>query len=179
MKECVNVGADDHIGPFHHPDYILGVCPLKGRTGHEAGRALLQQMYAENIRGEMPEILIAERGKPYFSRGNVYFSISHTKAHAFCVLADRQVGIDAEELTRQVNPALAQKILSPGELEQYEAAGIPNRALLTFWVLKEAAAKCSGEGLRGYPNQTNFALDDPRGQESDGCLVAVVFAEER
>ena len=124
---------------------VVGYCLLNDRTGHEAGRELLKQMYAEYIGGEMPEILISERGKPYFSSGNIQFSISHTKRRAFCVLADTEVGIDAEELDRQVNPALAGKILSAGELVQYEAAGDKNRALLTFWVLKEAAAKSSGE----------------------------------
>ena len=147
---------------------------LAGRTGHEAGRALLEQLYKTHFPGEMPKILIAERGKPYFATGNVHFSISHTKDHVFCVLADREVGIDAEELSRSVNLGLAQKVLSPGELEQYQAAQDKNKALLTFWVLKEAAAKMSGEGLRGYPNGTNFALDDPRVQELSGCLVAVI-----
>ena len=156
----------------------IGYEPLNGRSGHEAGRALLQRMYAEYIGGQMPEILTAERGKPYFSTGNVHFSISHTKNHAFCVLADRPVGIDAEELDRAVNPRLAQKILSPGELAQYQAAEDKNRALLTFWVLKEAAAKCSGEGLRGYPNGTNFSLDDPRVKQIGHCLVAVMFDEQ-
>ena len=41
-------------------------------------------------------------------------------------------------------------------------------------VLKEAAAKLSGEGLRGFPNHTNFSLDDPRVREIDGCIVAVL-----
>ena len=72
---------------------------------------------------------------------------------------------------------LAQKILSPGERAQFEAASDPRKALLTFWVLKEAAAKLSGEGLRGYPNKTNFSLDDPRVTEIDGCLVAVMEGE--
>ena len=66
------------------------------------------------------------------------------------------------------------QILSPGELAQYQAAEDQNRALLTFWVLKEAAAKMSGEGLRGYPDHTNFALTDPRVTEIDNCLVAVI-----
>ena len=153
---------------------IFGHESLDSRSGHEAGRDLLKKLYSEQIGGEMPEILIAERGKPYFSTGNVHFSISHTKRHVFCVLADREVGIDAEELDRSVNPKLAQKILSPVELAQYEATEDKNRALLTFWVLKEAAAKMTGDGLRGYPNQTNFALDDPRVTEIGGCLVAVV-----
>ena len=151
--------------------------PLDGRTGHDAGRALLRQLYAEYIGGEMPDILVTNRGKPYFSSGNVHFSISHTKRHAFCILADRPVGIDAEELDREVKPNLAQKILSPGELAQYEAATDKNRALLTFWVLKEAAAKMTGEGLHGYPNQTNFSLTDPRVTEIDACLMAVVFKD--
>ena len=156
---------------------IIGHCPLEGRTGHDAGRALLTRMYKEYIGGETPEILVQDRGMPYFSTGNIHFSISHTKRHAFCVLADREVGIDAEELDRDVKPTLAAKILSAEELGQYEAAADKNRALLTFWVLKEAAAKATGEGLRGYPNGTAFSLDDPRVTEIDGCLVAVVFRD--
>ena len=172
-KICV--GADEHIGPCR---YLIGCCALDGRKGHEAGRELLQQLYAETIGGQMPEILVADRGKPYFSTGNVHFSISHTDRHVFCGLADHPLGLDAEETDRSVNPRLAEKILSPGELAQYQAAQDKNRALLTFWVLKEAAAKCSGQGLWGYPNETTFALSDPRVTEIDGCLLAVVVKED-
>ncbi|MEE1036243.1 MAG: 4'-phosphopantetheinyl transferase superfamily protein, partial [Oscillospiraceae bacterium] len=70
--------------------------------------------------------------------------------------------------------ALADKVLSPGERAQFDAAQDKARAFLTFWVLKEAAAKCSGEGLRGYPNHTDFSQEDPRVREMDGCLVAVL-----
>lgn len=153
---------------------IIASRPLNGRSGHEAGRALLKEMYAQYIGGEMPEISIADRGKPYFSTGNVHFSISHTHRRVFCVLADRPVGLDAEETDRKVKPSLAAKILSAGELAQYEAAADKNSALLTFWVLKEAAAKQSGEGLHGYPNGTDFSLEDPRVTQMEGCFVAVV-----
>ena len=67
--------------------------------------------------------------------------------------------------------------LSPEEFARYEASGDKNRTLLTFWVLKEAAAKLSGQGLRGYPNHTNFSPEDPRVTELDGCLVAVLTKE--
>ena len=70
--------------------------------------------------------------------------------------------------------SLADKILSPAERAEYDAAADKRRALLTFWVLKEAAAKCTGEGLRGYPNHTSFSLSDPRVTEQSGCLVAVI-----
>ena len=90
-------------------------------------------------------------------------------------MLDREnIAIDAEELDRPVNPRLAERILSPREKAQLDAAADKTRALLTFWVLKEAAAKLSGEGLRGFPNYTNFSLDDPRVREIEGCLVAIL-----
>lgn len=153
---------------------ILAGCELLGRTGHEAGRQLLQQLYRQQTGKALPEIAVTHRGKPYFPGENWHFSITHTQAHAFCVLAQNPVGIDAEELSREVNLRLAEKILSPGEKRQFDAAPDKGRALLTFWVLKEALAKCTGEGLRGYPNHTDFSLDDPRVTEQNGCLVAVI-----
>ena len=149
-------------------------CRLEGRSGHEAGRDLLCSLYREETGREMPDILVTDRGKPYFADGNWHFSISHTQYHAFCVLSRRPVGLDAEEADRNIRLSLAQKILSPGEKRQFDAAPDPRRALLTFWVLKEAQAKFTGDGLRGYPNHTNFSLEDPRVTEIDGCLVAVI-----
>lgn len=149
-------------------------CLLQGLSGHEAGRKLLAQLYREETGQELPEIRIGEHGKPYFSDSSLHFSISHTKSHAFCVLSEKNVGIDAEELTRKVHLPLADKIFSPGERLQYDAAADKERAFLAFWVLKEAEAKLTGEGLRIYPNHTNFSLDDPRVTEIDGCLVAVL-----
>ncbi len=150
---------------------IFGSCELSGRTGHEAGRALLAELYPGDT---LPAIAVTERGKPYFTDNSWHFSISHTHRHAFCALSERPVGIDGEELDRNINLRLAEKILSPAEKDQFDAAPDKQRALLKFWVLKEAAAKLSGEGLKGYPNHTNFSLDDPRVTEIDGCLVAIM-----
>lgn len=153
---------------------IFSWCALNGRTGHEAGRALLAELYRRETGEALPSIVISPRGKPFFADSPWYFSISHTRKHAFCVLDRENIAIDAEELDRPVNPRLAERILSPREKEQFEAAAGKTRALLTFWVLKEAAAKLSGEGLRGFPNHTNFSLDDPRVREIEGCLVAIL-----
>ena len=105
--------------------------------------------------------------------GNLHFSISHTKNHVFCALSDRPVGLDAEEMDRDVNLRLAEKILSQAETVRWEASPDKRAALLRLWVLKEAAAKLSGEGLKGYPNHTDFDPEDPRIMELDGCFVAV------
>ena len=153
---------------------ILGCMELAGISGHEAGRRLLRQLWDTHVGGDLPEIAVSARGKPYFTDGDWHFSISHTKRRVFCALSRENIGIDAEELDRNISLSLAEKILSPSEKAQFDAAEDKRTALLKFWVLKEAAAKLSGEGLRGYPNHTNFSLDDPRAFESNGCIVAVL-----
>jgi len=153
--------------------YLLD-CELGEMTGHEAGRQLLEKLYRTYVGPDMPPIAVTDRGKPYFVDSPWHFSITHTHRRAFCALALRPVGIDAEELDRKIGLKLADRILSPGEKLRYDAAADKRRSLLTFWVLKEAAAKLSGEGLRGYPNQTDFSLDDPRVTEINGCLLAVM-----
>lgn len=153
---------------------ILDSMDLDGRSGHEGGRILLSRLYRRETGEDLPPIRIGTLGKPCFATGDWHFSISHTPSKVFCVLSRNNVGLDAEELTRVVKPSLAAKILSPEEMRRYEAAPDKARALLSFWVLKEAEAKLTGKGLRLYPNHTNFAPDDPRVREMEGCLVAVL-----
>lgn len=158
----------------------IAACLLSGANSREASRALLAKMYYKETGEEMPEIGKMPRGKPYFLSGDYHFSITHTNTQAFCALSDKPIGIDAEELTRVVNPRLAEKILSPNEYAIYEEAeeADRNEILLRFWVLKEAEVKCSGLGLRGYPNHTDFRPDDPRIIVINGCLVAVITEGE-
>ena len=152
----------------------IASCELKGITGHEAGRLLLARLYREETGEDLPPIAVTERGKPYFEDSSLHFSISHTKRHAFCVLSREKVGIDAEEKDRSIDLRLADKILSPTEKQQFDAAEDKRKTLLTFWVLKEAAAKLSGEGLQGYPDHTKFTLPHGAVQEIHGCLVAIL-----
>ena len=152
----------------------LAWSPLEEETGHDAGLRLLAALYRRETGMDLPPISRTERGKPYFPNSPFHFSISHTPRHAFCALSPSPIGIDAEETDRRIRPELAGKILSPGERRQYEAAPDKRRALLTFWVLKEAAVKLSGEGLRSYPSHTDFLLTDPRVRELGGCYVAIL-----
>ena len=153
---------------------ILACEALNGRSGHDAGRDLLARLYRQQTGGDLPPIQKTPRGKPYFKNSPWHFSVSHTPKHVFCALAKHNVAIDAEEADRDINLRLAEKILSPGAKARFDAADDQRTALLTFWVLKDCAAKLSGEGLRGYPKNTNFSLDDPRVTLMDGCLVAVM-----
>lgn len=151
-----------------------GSCALAGLSGHQAGRQLLERLYRIETGEALPSVHITIRGKPYFENSPYYFSISHTARHAFCVLARRPVGIDAEELDRTVRFSLVSRILSPRELARFQAASNPQQAFLALWVLKEAAAKCTGAGLTGFPNRTDFSPDDPRVFPWRECLVAII-----
>ena len=152
-------------------DEILLWRRLEGRSGHEVGRELLAEGYRAITGYDLPPIVIAPRGKPYFEGSPLHFSISHTKSHAFCAISSVPVGIDAEETDRKVNLKLGEKILSPAEFARWDGTA---ESLLRFWVLKEAAAKLTGEGLRGYPNHTDFDPMDERIQIIDGCILAVL-----
>ena len=143
---------------------------LNGADAHAAALALLEKLYG----GPLPEIRRTKLGKPYFADSPLHFSISHTPHYVFAVLSDRPIGIDAEEMDRDIKLSLAEKILSPGEYAQFQKAEDKRLALLKFWVLKEAAGKCTGEGLQLWPNHTDFSLSDPRLQELSGCIVAVI-----
>ena len=142
---------------------------LDGRDGHTVGRELLAQMV-----NPLPEIALTERGKPYFVTGDLHFSISHTKNHAFCVVSHGNIGIDAEECDRSVRENIAKKVLSSAEFARWERAEDRNEALLRLWVLKESYAKLTGRGLGEYLYQTDFDPWDSRVQIIDGCYVAVM-----
>ena len=142
--------------------------------GHEMGRILLAELYRAHRGTVLPDVVLEDRGKPRFAEDPLQFSITHTRHHVFVAISDHPIGIDAEELDRKIDLRLADKILSPSEKAQFDAAPDKRLALLTFWVLKEADGKRTGQGINGYPNKTNFSLNDPRVQTLNGCLVAVI-----
>ena len=152
----------------------IGFARLHGRSGHDAGRELLKEMYERRTGKALPAVCVTSRGKPYFPDSPHYFSISHTKRRAVCALSDKPVGVDVEETDRQIDLRLADKILSPAELRRYETAEDKRLALLRLWVLKEAYAKLTGRGWGSYLYKTDFDPCDPRITETDGCLVAVI-----
>lgn len=152
---------------------VLSWKRLYGRNGHEEGLALLQAIFREETGCDLPPIRKTPQGKPYFADSTLHFSISHTKGHVFCCLSRENVGIDAEESDRQIDPAIGKRFCSVSEQQRIRS----NDDLLRLWVLKESYAKLTGRGLGDYLRQTDFSPDDPRIQIIDGCYVAVITEE--
>ena len=150
---------------------------LQGRNGHTAGRELLAELYQKLTGEPIPPIETTPRGKPYFVGSSWHFSISHTKNHVFCCLSQNPIGIDGEEMTRTVDPRLAQRYLSPTEQARLAKVPDPNAALLRLWVLKEAYAKLTGQGIGNYLKNTDFDHNDSRIREIGGCVVAILEGE--
>ena len=153
---------------------LLAHAEIEPGQGHTEGRRLLAQLYQQKTGNEMPAIAVTKLGKPYFTEGSLHFSITHTDHHVFCALSNKPIGIDAEELTREIDPRLAEKLLSPAEKARYDASPDKNEALLRFWVLKEARGKLEGKGMQLWPDHTDFSPEDPRVQEVHGCLLAIM-----
>lgn len=145
---------------------------LDGRSGHEVGRLLLAQLYTQATGEKMPPIALTAQGKPHFTAGNWHFSISHTDNFAFCVLGQRNIGMDAEEKGRRVSPAMLTKFLS--NTEKTRLGEYPQDAFLRLWVLKEAEAKLTGRGIGNWMKHTDHDPFDPRIREINGCYVAVL-----
>ena len=152
----------------------LAHAPIEPGEGHEKGRALLAQLYRQHRGTDLPDIVLEERGKPRFVYDPLQFSITHTRHHVFCAISDHPIGIDAEELDRQIDLRLAGRILSPSEKAHFDAAPDKRLALLKLWVLKEADGKRTGFGVNANPKYTAFSPDDPRVQTMEGCLLAIV-----
>lgn len=142
---------------------------LDGRSGHDAAYELLSQLVSP-----LPDIRKTEQGKPYFVGSYLHFSVSHSQNHAFCAVSRKNLGIDAEEMTRNVDLRLGKRILSPTEMRRLEATPDKQAALLRLWVLKEAYGKLTGKGWGNYLQETDFDPFDPRIQIIDGCYVATL-----
>ncbi len=156
------------------PYIAHGSLPQAGAHGQQ----LLQQLFLQVTGQPLPPIVREKNGKPVFLHSPWHFSVTHTGDRVFCALARCPVGIDAETLGRSVPEGLARRVLSDPEYAQYAEAEDRARAFLHFWVLKEAAAKCSGRGIQYPENTTNFSLADSRVTETQGCLLAVITEED-
>ncbi len=134
------------------------------RLEQQISRQLRRQLLADYI-GLAAEHLVFiknEHGKPYLKQSGllspapIEFSQSHCVDQIALVMNKQgiAVGIDIEAKDRVIPiQALAQRILTPWELVQFEQTMNPHAFLLMRWTIKEAVLKASGLGIRLNLNQ--------------------------
>ena len=88
---------------------------------------------------KMPEIYTTPNGKPYFKDSNIFFNYSHSKNYIACAISNYEVGIDIEEINRNISDEIAEKYLNKEKdsLKRIET-----------WVKKEAYSKLKGLGFQ-------------------------------
>jgi 4'-phosphopantetheinyl transferase len=121
---------------------------LRAVLSHYAEVTPADWQFVRNAFGK-PEVRLSSAAV----RRSLCFNLTHTHGLAACVVAwDREVGVDAEDWTRQgreVGDDLIRHCLSPTELECFRTL-MPaerNRGFFDYWTLKEAYLKARGFGL--------------------------------
>lgn len=91
-------------------------------------------------------------GKPYLCPPyeNIYVSWSHSGKYVLCAMADREVGVDLQEMRKEPGEKLASHVLRGAELEFYESQEPrqKKRLFYQYWVLKESFLKALGTGFQ-------------------------------
>ena len=120
-------------------------------------------------------------GKPVLARnsatGALHFNLSHSGELALCAVADREVGVDLEQLEHHDDmQRVAQHFFSEVEARTLGTLSGMDRTHFFFrtWVRKEAYLKASGEGLARdtrrftvHDREAGVTLHTPDGCKAD------------
>lgn len=111
------------------------------------------------------EFGIRQGGKPFVCSENLksalYFNLSHAGTRWVCAVSRSDVGIDVENIKRQVRDQdLARRYFHVSEIQQLAQASADQKKYLffNFWTLKEAYFKALGTGISLPLGQIHFDL---------------------
>lgn len=146
----------------------LFVFPTDGGTEEK----ILEALY--RVTGEAKTLHRDENGKPFVTDGSAFVSVSHTEELTFVAVAEKNIGLDAEKLSRPADPRLTRWFSQ----KEKAAAGENNAGRLKIWVRKEAYGKFTGRGLAELPQDT-FALPGRFFYLRHAGHVLALYSEER
>lgn len=143
------------------------------RKRSAAGYLLLVYALRENCGIKNFRLDYGEHGKPYLDVQGVYFNISHCAKGCVCVISDKEIGADIQEI-RAFSQRLAEKVCCENELLVLEKAKDKAAAFAKIWAMKESFVKMNGRGI-GYSlkNADTTKLHFKEVIEKDGFFIAV------
>ncbi|WP_324783388.1 4'-phosphopantetheinyl transferase family protein [Streptomyces sp. H51] len=135
------------------------------RTRSLIGRWLARRAAARIVGTPWTALCTGQRpgGQPYVpARPQLSLSIAHSGRYALAVVAlGALVGVDTEQVAR-VTRLPDDVFLSPGERAALQAMPQDAERRAALWVLKEAAAKLTGQGLRAGLRRIGFECPGTR-----------------
>lgn len=105
---------------------------------------------------DLMELEFNENGKPYFKNSKYFFNTAHSGEYAICVISDKEVGIDIEEI-KDFKNKVAERCFTKKENKYLGVTNDKVDLFYRFWTLKESYVKCIGSGLSIPLN--SFELD--------------------
>lgn len=119
-------------------------------VGESMLRLLLQKWGGRSAQSW--SIARGEHGKPYLvdSPKPLFFNLSHSGDYVVCVLSDREIGVDIQQIGR-MRLEVARRFFHPSETEALEKAKGSRQIDLfyRYWTVKESFLKYNGRGLAG------------------------------
>lgn len=105
---------------------------------------LAVRLLLKEILGQKAKIIYDESGKPKIKNSKLNISISHSTQLAVVFLSEKNIGIDAENITRNIK-TVVDRFLSEKEKVQTSNAPDTQTAQIIYWSAKEAIFKCTRE----------------------------------
>lgn len=142
---------------------------LDGENQHEAAWKLLKFALLKEYDIDINTCTVVENkwGKPGFAKyPSIHFSLSHCKKIAACIIADTEVGIDAELVGRNCSDRVIRRVLTDEEYERIinmcRSKTDMSAEFLKYWTLKECYGKAIGRGLSYDLKSVGFRINDDK-----------------
>ena len=136
-------------------------------NSHKMLLFILDKFYG--VKAEESDISLSKNGKPFITKTDLCFNITHTDGLIMIAVSKSKIGIDAEWTFRKVDEKrIAEKYYSSKELEQIKTS----RHFYILWTKKESAIKYADLTLASALKKTSFDFESPTGfSEYDGAIT--------
>lgn len=140
---------DMHKLPRFRRDRMLLLKRFEDRVlGVEAFLLLMKALREDYGILSCPDMVYGVHGKPSFARHpEIFFSLSHCRSGAMCVVSRGNVGCDIESANRKVSEAVMSRYFNRAEAEKVRSSSNPSLEFARIWTRKEAVGKFLGCGI--------------------------------
>ena len=95
-----------------------------------------------------PDMVYGAHGKPSLAHHpEIFFSLSHCRSGAMCVVSRGNVGCDIESANRKVSEAVMSRCFNSHEIHAVHTSSNPSLEFARIWTRKEAVGKYLGCGI--------------------------------
>ena len=131
---------------------------------------------------DLPAFEYKKSGKPYLKNyPNIYFNISHCRCCVACAIANKEVGLDVQDI-RPISNSLIKKVCNDTEQIAIFNSKNKNAEFASIWSVKESVGKLQGCGiatnLKKLTFNNNLAKYNIQTQKRDNYFITVAYYKD-